>query len=235
MIGFTPGNMQLVLSRGVLDTCTDEELDAVIAHELAHIKHRDAVLLTILAVPISIAEGLRSKLHTLLTGGDTEQQDEDDFDALARESSAIDRVFVSPLGALKIYFVPLYLLRALATVVAFAGRTAVAPLSRHRELAADRVAATVTGSPEAIASAIYRLDERANERPHTDLRTSTAIRSLEFVSPDAEYDPTPLGPDGGKTPIYHSLKQKYVEFRRRCFRPHPDVQRRIDALDAAAE
>ena len=52
-VGFRPENIHLVLSRGTLNTVEGPaELEAVIAHELAHVKNRDAMVMTAVSLPI---------------------------------------------------------------------------------------------------------------------------------------------------------------------------------------
>ncbi|MFP8954092.1 SprT-like domain-containing protein [Natrialbaceae archaeon A-arb3/5] len=50
-VGYRPASSTIVLSKGVLDALDERELDAVIAHELAHIANRDAAILTLLSFP----------------------------------------------------------------------------------------------------------------------------------------------------------------------------------------
>ncbi|MEA1931734.1 MAG: M48 family metalloprotease [Euryarchaeota archaeon] len=61
-VGFRPGNIHLVLSRGTIDALDAAKLEAVIAHELAHVANRDAMVMTALSTPVVLADGLRSRL-----------------------------------------------------------------------------------------------------------------------------------------------------------------------------
>ncbi|ELZ21672.1 heat shock protein HtpX [Haloterrigena salina JCM 13891] len=62
-VGFRPTNVRLVLSRGTIETLErPDELEAVIAHELAHVKNRDAMVMTVVSLPVVLAAGLRSRL-----------------------------------------------------------------------------------------------------------------------------------------------------------------------------
>ncbi|WP_126664108.1 M48 family metalloprotease [Haloterrigena salifodinae] len=63
VVGFRPTNVRLVLSRGTIETLErPDELEAVIAHELAHVKNRDAMVMTVVSLPVVLAAGLRSRL-----------------------------------------------------------------------------------------------------------------------------------------------------------------------------
>ncbi|MGM0718618.1 MAG: M48 family metalloprotease [Halobacteriota archaeon] len=61
-VGFRPGNIHLVLSMGTIRALEAAELEAVIAHELAHVANRDAMVMTALSTPVVLADGLRSRL-----------------------------------------------------------------------------------------------------------------------------------------------------------------------------
>ncbi|AFZ74719.1 M48 family metalloprotease [Natronobacterium gregoryi] len=61
-VGFRPANVHLVLSTGTIRALDDDELEAVIAHELAHVKNRDAMVVTVVSLPVVLAEGLGSRL-----------------------------------------------------------------------------------------------------------------------------------------------------------------------------
>ncbi|WP_459886155.1 M48 family metalloprotease [Halostagnicola bangensis] len=61
-VGFRPGNVHLILSLGTINALSDDELEAVIAHELAHVKNRDAMVMTAVSLPVVLADGLRSRI-----------------------------------------------------------------------------------------------------------------------------------------------------------------------------
>lgn len=62
-VGFRPDSVHLVLSLGTINALADHELEAVIAHELAHVKNRDAMVMTIVSLPVVLAGGLRSRIE----------------------------------------------------------------------------------------------------------------------------------------------------------------------------
>jgi len=57
-VGYRPGESVILVSRGLVDTLDGAELDAVLAHELAHLLNRDAAVMTALSVPLSKVGGL---------------------------------------------------------------------------------------------------------------------------------------------------------------------------------
>ncbi len=54
-VGYRPDSSTVVVSRGLVDTLDDRELDAVLAHELAHLANRDAAVVTALSIPAAHA------------------------------------------------------------------------------------------------------------------------------------------------------------------------------------
>jgi heat shock protein HtpX len=130
------------VTTGLVTACSDRELQAVVAHELAHIANRDAWVMTLVAAPswilAGIQDGWRERTGSWLR-------------------NAVGMVAISWLVAL-----------------ALPGALAVRLLSRQRELAADRGAALLTGSPAGVAAALRRLSA---DPPPADLRLAV----LNFV------------------------------------------------------
>lgn len=65
-VGFRPETTTLVVTDGLLDTLDDRELEAVVAHELAHVKNHDATLMTAAS---SVVTGARRIRHYAWWGG----------------------------------------------------------------------------------------------------------------------------------------------------------------------
>ena len=200
-VGFRPGNIHLVLSTGTIEALDSAELEAVIAHELAHVANRDAMVMTALSTPVVLADGLGSRL------GEFEHR--------------------SPFGLVA---VPLGLVSNAVWIV---GRAITARLSRHRELAADRAAAAVTGSPSALATALQKLDARIVDTPEGDLRAVSEVGSLSILSLEPrELDKVMLGPEGEIEPSYWWLRSQLHRLERWLFVTHPPTDSRLDELAA---
>lgn len=198
-VGFRPGNIHLVLSTGTIESLDTAELEAVIAHELAHVKNRDAMVMTALSAPVVLADGLRSRIDRL-------------------EDPQGYAVLTVPLGVI-------------SSAVWVGGRAITARLSRHRELAADRAAAAVTGSPSALAAALRTLDSEITNTPERDLRAVSEISSLSILSLEpAELEKVMLGPDGTIEPSYWWLRKRLYRLRRWLFVTHPPTEDRLQAL-----
>ena len=130
----------LHVTTGLLDGCDVSELEAILAHELSHVANRDVGVMTVLAGPASwILDGIRVYWK---------QRHEEDAPRLATVRYAIGMVVFASWSA------------ALALPWALTARA----VSRHRELAADRGAALLTGSPAQVAAALRALSETAPSR-----------------------------------------------------------------------
>ncbi|MUV85213.1 M48 family metalloprotease [Natronomonas sp. CBA1123] len=69
-VGFRPDAVHLVLSRGTLEALEGtDELEAVLAHELAHVKNRDAMIMTAVSLPVVLAEGLGTRVSKVENPG----------------------------------------------------------------------------------------------------------------------------------------------------------------------
>ncbi|WP_338042900.1 M48 family metallopeptidase [Natrinema gari] len=65
VVGVRPTAIRLILSTGTLKALDENELEAVIAHELAHVKNRDAIVMTVISVPTVLAAGLVARFPEL--------------------------------------------------------------------------------------------------------------------------------------------------------------------------
>jgi heat shock protein HtpX len=190
-----PGSATVVVTEGLLERLPDEEVDAVLAHELAHVLNRDAAVMTLLSVlPATLAgesplfSSNRSGwtavkwaavvyvLTTLLLTGAT----------LGQTLAASLAVFVVLVGLASIF---LGLLTAPVLVLGYR-------LSWDREFVADRAAARLIGDPGALASAIGELRE-VSLRPATDARVhNDQLRPLCFLpfgdAPDTDSGAVPV-------------------------------------------
>ncbi len=122
------------LSRGIIERLNDQELEAVIAHELAHIRNRDVRLLIISIIFVGIFAFISQTLFRSLRFGSISRNDNKGRGALA--------IIVAMILALIGYFI--------AILFRFA-------LSRKREYLADAGSAELTRNPLALASALRKI------------------------------------------------------------------------------
>jgi heat shock protein HtpX len=166
---------ELHVTRGLLDVLAAAELEAVIAHELAHLAHRDATVMTVVGGPGAV----------LLEGGAP----------LLRHGFSF---WLMP-GAV------------VALAIGWVAQLGTNALSRYRELAADSAAATITGHPAALASALTKVSGGIDRIPARDLR-AVAGRDAFHLLPVADADPPWWRRGGGPT--------------------HPSLERRVARLEA---
>ena len=140
--GRSPDRAVVCVTTGILQTLDAEELEAVLAHELSHVAHRDVLVMTV-ASSAGIAAGLLMRFAQ--------------FGGLgrSRNNSALPAILVSLVVSLVVYAVSFLLLRL---------------LSRYRELSADRAGAYLTMKPGALASALQKISGEAAAIPQRDLR-----------------------------------------------------------------
>ncbi|EMA52771.1 heat shock protein HtpX [Halococcus salifodinae DSM 8989] len=208
--GYTRDGATLVVSTGLLDVLDGDELSAVVAHELAHVKNRDVAVMMAMALPLVVAQ-------TLMDWASSGWEDPN------HESSSVGGI----VGAVTF---------AVAGLFWVVGRVMFRLLSRHRELAADRGAVAIAGSPAALASALSTLDEAATGIPTTDARASASIAAFSIVPlepAEAESrEPMMLGPEGDRAPYLYRETQPLREIAARILRTHPDTDDRIARLQS---
>lgn len=128
--GINTSSFTVSLSRGIIDKLNDEELEAVIAHELTHIRNRDVRLLIVSIIFVGIfAFATEALLRTVRFGGGRGKKD-----------GRI--ILIALLLAVVGYF--------LSSIFRFA-------LSKKREYMADAGSAMMTKNPLALASALEKI------------------------------------------------------------------------------
>ena len=152
----------LVVTTGLLNSNLDDrELEAVLAHELSHVAHKDVAVMTIASF-IGIIAGLlvRFAFYSELFGGGGRSNNNNN------NGGALPVVLVVLVVGVVTYAVSFLLIRL---------------LSRYRELAADRAGALLTGQPSALASALQKVSGSMNAIPTKDLRAAEPLNAFYFI------------------------------------------------------
>jgi heat shock protein HtpX len=121
-------NAVVAVTTGIMERLSRSELEAVLAHELTHVKNRDMMVITIATFLSSIAQILVQWMP-FFGGG-------------SRDRDSGSNFIVLFLVSLAVWIVSFILIRA---------------LSRYREFSADRGAAIITGQPSHLASALMKI------------------------------------------------------------------------------
>jgi heat shock protein HtpX len=175
----------LHLTRELLALLDERQLEAVIAHELAHIGQRDAALMSLVGTPVSVlTEGagfyvrgygeMRRRRDELAEQFKRATVTQDEKAARAMASDVVAQwaeawLLLLPLG-----------LAFLALAAVLGPTTAV--FSRSRELEADAGAAALTGNPSALASALIALDAPRGPIPLKDLRAAESADVFHIIA-----------------------------------------------------
>lgn len=153
--GRSPDHSVVCVTRGLLEQLEPAEVESVLAHELSHVAHRDVTVMTVAGVT-GVVAGLMMRSF-LYSGG------------RGRGNSNTGGI-------------PIQLAMMLVGVVVYAlSFVLIRVLSRYRELAADRAAAYLTGSPSTLASALTKISGEMGRIPAQDLRAASGANHLALV------------------------------------------------------
>lgn len=167
-VGRSERHATIVITRGLRERLDLVELDAVLAHELAHVAHRDVAVMTLASsLAIALAWVSRGIVRVLRTVG-------------RNAPGGVAEGLVVVVAALAAAAVG-----ALSSVIAHLPLRA---LSRYRELAADRTAALTLGGPAHVSAALVKAHGEQAAIPSRDLRAA-AVRGLGFVGVPSRFGP----------------------------------------------
>ena len=159
--GRNPKNAVLAVSRGLLSRLTEREVEAVLAHELTHIKNRDVAVMTWAGLIVIMAGYLLQMMFWLSLFGGFGGRDRREGGGNAM--MIMLAVFV---GTWAVYLVAQLLIMTLL---------------RYREYAADRGSAMLTGAPMQLASALSKIGNDMYRIPEQDLRQVEHANAFMFV------------------------------------------------------
>lgn len=150
------------VSRRLVELLDDGELEAVLAHEVAHLARRDAAVMEICSAPSRVLLGFANLTPRRFWR----------WMVSAAEFTASLPIGIAILALLCV---------PPAFVIGWVSRLSVLMMSRAREHSADAAAATLTGRPSALASALLKLENQRDRVPRTDLRQVEAYAMLCIV------------------------------------------------------
>jgi heat shock protein HtpX len=133
--GRSPNHAAVAATEGILQMLSDDELEGVIAHELAHVKHRD-ILTSSVAATLAAAIMMIARFAMFFGGGRRNDRDGNPIAALAT-------VILAPIAAMLIQ----------------------AAISRSREYDADAGGASLVGNPMGLVNALRKIDSASRVVP----------------------------------------------------------------------
>lgn len=160
--GRSPKAAVVCATTGLLRRLDTQEVEAVLAHELSHVAHKDVAVMTIASF-LGMVAGFLTRIALwsgmFMGGGNSRGNNNSNSNTAAIELAV---VLVSAI----IYAISFLLTRA---------------LSRYRELSADRSGAILIGRPSMLASALVKVSGEIGRIPTRDLRSASAFNAFYFA------------------------------------------------------
>ncbi len=151
--GRNPQNAAVAVTTGLMQSLSREELAGVIAHELAHIKNHDTLLMTITAT-IAGAISMVAQFGMFFGGN----RDNNHGPGII---GSIAMMILAPLGAMLVQMA----------------------ISRTREYAADDLGARIVGQPMWLASALSKIAGAAHQVPNMEAERNPATAHMFIINP----------------------------------------------------
>jgi heat shock protein HtpX len=177
--GRNPEHAAVAVTTGLLNTLDRDEVAGVLAHELAHVKNHDTLTMTITAT-IAGAISMLAQFGLFFGGGNRDNNN--GFGVIG----TLAMVILAPLAAMLVQMA----------------------ISRTREYAADNLGARIAGNPSALASALGRISNAAQQIENPAAERNPATAHLFIINPLTGH-----GMDN-------------------LFSTHPSTENRIAALEA---
>lgn len=152
------------VTTGILQRLDAEEMEAVLAHELSHVAHKDVLVMTV-AASAGIIAGLSmrgAQFGAMFGGGGRGRGNNNN------NNGGGAYIFLLMLVVSLVVYAVSFLLTRM--------------LSRYRELCADRSGAYLTMNPSALASALQKISGDIARRPTRDLREVQPMNAF-FITP----------------------------------------------------
>jgi heat shock protein HtpX len=153
--GRNPQHAAVAATEGILRILSESELEGVIAHELAHVKHRDILISSVAAtLAATIMFAARMAMYAGMFGGGRH----DDRNGGSNPIALLAMMLLAPIAAMLIQ----------------------AAISRSREFSADSGGAAIAGNPYGLADALRKIDAASRRVP---LEANPATAHMFIVKP----------------------------------------------------
>jgi heat shock protein HtpX len=178
--GRNPSHAVVAVTQGLMQRLEPQEVEAVLAHEITHVYHRDMAVMTIASFFATIAAFItRNAMFMGMFGGGFGGG----FGYGGGYGGGRNRdnqgggFAIVLLVSIAVWIISFFLINA---------------LSRYREYAADRGSAELTGAPSHLASALIKISNVMQRVPQRDLRQAEALNALFIIPAVAERSWTEL-------------------------------------------
>ena len=151
--GRNPENAAVAVTAGLVHSLSRQELAGVIAHELAHVKNHDTLLMTITAT-IAGAISMLAQFGMFFGGNNRDNNGPGIVGSIAM-------MILAPLGAMLVQMA----------------------ISRTREYAADNLGARIVGQPMWLASALVKIENAAHQVPNMEAERNPATAHMFIINP----------------------------------------------------
>jgi heat shock protein HtpX len=152
--GRDPAHAAVAVTAGLLHLLDTEEVEGVLAHEIAHIKHRDTLTMTVVATIAGAVMLLADMARWAMIFGGARSDDREGGNPLVY----LFVMIVAPIAAMLIQLA----------------------ISRAREYEADATGARLAGSPDGLANALRKLEQASRMIP---MEASPSTAHLFIVNP----------------------------------------------------
>jgi len=152
--GRNPQNAAVCATTGLLRMLDREEIRGVMAHELAHVKNRDTLTMTITA---SIAGAISSLANFAMFFGGSRDDEEGNSNMFV----SLLMMFLAPVAAMLVQMA----------------------ISRTREYEADRLGGEISGDPEALARALHKIESYARGTLNHQAERNPASAHMFIINP----------------------------------------------------
>jgi heat shock protein HtpX len=155
--GRNPQNAAVAASTGLLESLSREEVAGVIAHELAHIKNRDTLIMTVAATIGGAISMLAQYLQfNTMFGGNR-----NNGGGIASMITSIAAMLLAPMAAMLVQMA----------------------ISRSREYQADRLGGQICGNPLWLASALHKINDYAKQIENPTAEAAPATAHIFIINP----------------------------------------------------
>lgn len=151
--GRNPENAAVAVTKGLVDILSPEEIRGVVAHELAHIKHRDILISTLSAV---VAGSISSLANIAMLFGSRDEEGNN-----TNPIATIAVMILAPIAAMMIQMA----------------------ISRAREYEADRLGAEIANDPNSLANALLKIESYAKGIPMATAEAHPATAQMMIMNP----------------------------------------------------